>query len=250
MNLLDPVSNRQFAKMVGQSEGAVRKAIARQSILEGITADKKIIPLVASNEWGKVLLPEYLTAQNLKETPALPKKKPQRVVVAKPAPVVKQKTVSVVPVQKPKPTAKIPATKTTRKSKPEPTTADEYVDEMMHEPLPKVSKEDIDNFNESDEQEMSEGTTKVEAERRIAIFKAKMAEIALREKQGELLPRVKLEKVLFGYGQEIRTTLTAIPAQVIDKIRACDTRHEALRILDDSIYDALNLLTDIEGREI
>lgn len=56
-----PVSNREFARMVGQSEGAVRKAIARQSIKEGLIdlgGKQRILPVIAAAEWGKVILPQ------------------------------------------------------------------------------------------------------------------------------------------------------------------------------------------------
>lgn len=55
----EPVSYRKFAAMVGQSEGAVRKAVNRESIKEGLVTvgdGKKIIPSVAACEWGKELI--------------------------------------------------------------------------------------------------------------------------------------------------------------------------------------------------
>jgi hypothetical protein len=202
--------------MVGQTEGAVRKAVERQSIVKGLTADKKYIPAIASAEWGKAILPEYMVETVVPAAAIPPKKKAGRPL----------------------------------KEKPDPRTADEFVAGMMAEPLPEVTQDEVDQFDETQAEALNNQTTKIEAERRIAIFKAKMAEIALREKQGELLPRAKLEKVLYGYGQEIRTMISAITAQVIDKIRACDDRHEAVRVLDNAIHEALNVLTDIEGREL
>lgn len=215
MDLTTPVSNRQFAKMVGRPESSVRKAKERHSILEGVTADGKLIPEIAAREWGVLILPEFGGS----EKPA-PKK------------AVQPAKIKIV------------------KSKPAPVTADDFVKEMLGEPVPKVSKEDVDGFDDDDTSEISEGTTKVEAERKKAILQTKILDIAYREKKGELLPREKLEKILFGYGQEIRTTILATPMQVIDRMRACEERHEALKILEDALHDALNILTDIEGREL
>lgn len=215
MDLTTPVSNRQFAKMVGRAESAVRKAKERRSILEGVTADGKIIPEIAAREWGVEILPEFGGVKK-----PVPKK------------TVKPPTVKLV------------------KSKPDPITADDFVKEMLGEPVPKVSKEEVDGFDDDDTSEISEGTTKVEAERKKAILQTKILDIAYREKKKELLPREKLEKILFGYGQEIRTTILATPLQVIDRMRACEERHEALKILEDALHDALNVLTDIEGREL
>lgn len=54
------VSYRQFAKMVGATEGAVRKAVGRGTIVRGVigndTANPKILPTVAAQEWGKVII--------------------------------------------------------------------------------------------------------------------------------------------------------------------------------------------------
>jgi len=54
------VSYRAFAKMVGLSEGAVRKAVERGTIVQGVTgkdtASPKIIPTIAAKEWGKSII--------------------------------------------------------------------------------------------------------------------------------------------------------------------------------------------------
>jgi phage terminase Nu1 subunit (DNA packaging protein) len=220
MDLNIPVSGRQFAKMVGQSEGAVRKAVERGSIVKGYTADKKLIPLIASNEWGKPILADFLDAENLRDTTA------------------------GIKIKKLAPVKKSPALK---KQKKEPQTADEVVAELMDDPLPHLSDDEI---NEDVDQDLDDKILKPEAERITAILKAKILQLALKEKQGKLVPIDKVNSVLFGYGQEIRNTFEALPAQVIDRIRACDNRHEALRVLNDAIFDALNLLADINSREI
>lgn len=220
MDLNIPVSGRQFAKMVGQSEGAVRKAVERGSIVKGYTADKKLIPLIASNEWGKPILADFLDAENLRDTTA------------------------GIKIKKTAPVKKSPAPK---KQKKEPQTADEVVAELMDDPLPHLSDDEI---NEDVDQDLDDKILKPEAERITAILKAKVLQLVLKEKQGKLVPIDKVNSVLFGYGQEIRNTFEALPAQVIDRIRACDNRHEALRVLNDAIFDALNLLADINSREI
>jgi hypothetical protein len=226
MDLLKPVSGRQFAKMVGQSEGAVRKAISRCSIVEGLTADKKIIPITASNEWGKAILPEFLND----------------------APVVrKMKTAPVARVQKSSqtPVFKIPTTKTPRKSKPEPTTADEFLEEVMSEKLPVVSEKEIEDDEEIDPDDIS----KPEAERQAAIVKVKILRLAYEEKRGQMVPIAKVNTVLFGYGQEIRTAVEGMPNRVLDKIMGASNRHEAKKIFEREIYETLNLLADIQERK-
>ena len=212
--------------MVGQSEGAVRKAISRCSIVEGLTADKKIIPITASNEWGKAILPEFLNA-------------PVKKIIEKP-----KRAVTVVPVAKSvkKPTIKKPV----KKEKPEPTNFEEVVKQAMSEKLPHVSDEEIDAlFEETDPDDV----TKPEAERQAAIVKVKILRLSYEEKRGQMVPITKVNTVLFGYGQEIRTAVEGMPNRVLDKIIGATNRHEAKKIFEREIYETLNLLADIQERK-
>lgn len=234
MDLSKPVSARLFAKMVGVgSDNAVRKAVARQSIIKGYDATtKKLIPEIAAREWGKEILPEFLA----------PATKPVSAVSSLPA----------------------------KKVKPKPSTSKDISDsvldnaaavlkEAMAEKLPHVNIEDVgnveddepedDTLNEGADRELGGKVAKTEAERVSAIFKAKILQLAYKEKRGQMVPIAKVNTVLFSYGQEIRTAVEGIPNRVIDKIRATDTRHEALRILEEEVYNTLILLADIQDRK-
>lgn len=217
MDFTQPVSGRQFAKMVGASEGAVRKAIKGNSILKGVTADKKIIPSIAAYEWGKEILKEFRTGEiDVKKKPSGPKPQLKPIII--------------------------------KKEKTEPQTADEIIEGFMKEKLPSIPK-DLD-FEEEDF-DIDEGkTSKSEAERVSAIMKAEILKIALKEKQGQLIPIDKIEKVLFSFGYEIRNTFEVIPNKIIDKIRACDDRASALRVLNESIHEALSIISDVQNRKI
>lgn len=207
MDLTKPVSLRQFAKMVGlSSDNSVRKAVERKSIDKGYNVTlKKIIPGIAAAEWGKEILPEFLDAASVASKPAAPK----------------------------------PKIKTT--NKPDPVTAEDFVKEMMDEPVEEVSEEEI---AAADEIPISGGMTKVEAERKIAVAKARMAELAFKEKNGEMIPRSKLT-VLFEYGSNIRSALEALSDRILDDVLAhADDRQAAKRILDEEIYKTLNDLAD------
>ncbi len=237
MDLKTPVSIRQFAKMVGRAESAVRKARDRQSISEGVTTDGKLIPEIAAREWGVEILPKF-GGQPAKLVSV---KKPD---IGNTDTVVKRDTPKLVKIVKEKKPARKPALKK------QPTTADEFVEEMMHELSVKITQEEVDNFDDEEEGEISEGTTKVEAERRIAIYKAKMAELAYKEKQKQLVDVSVVNTALFSFGAEIRSAVEGITNRSIDKILAVGSRHEAKRILDEEIYDTLNLLADISSREL
>lgn len=219
MDLTKPVSGRELARLTGQSEGAVRKAKNRGSILNGLTANGKFIPSIASNEWGKPILKEFLS---------------ESVEVKK---LVVKKTPSVKPIRAPK------------KPKKEAETIEEFVEEIMHEKLPSADADDLDD--ETVSADLDGYIDKPEAERVTAVLKAKILQITYKEKQGQLVPIDKVNSVLFGYGQEIRNAFESVPDRIIDRILAvAEKRHEARKILVDEIHDTLELLADINSREL
>lgn len=236
MDLKLPVSGRELARLTGQSEGAVRKAKARGSILNGVTADGKFIPAIASNEWGKPILKEFLSSENINEVYGKAMDKLKNAVA------VEKKINSV---------KKIPSVKTTvpKKQKKEPETIEDLVNEIMHEKLPSAEADDLDD--ETVSEELDDRIQKPEAERVTAVLKAKILQITYKEKQGQLVPIDKVNSVLYGYGQEIRNAFESVPDRIIDRILAvAEKRHEARKILVDEIHDVLHLLADINTREL
>ena len=224
IDLTKPVSGRELARLTGQTEGAVRKAKTRGSILQGLTADGKFIPEIASKEWGKPILKQFLSAEKTETKP----------VTKKPPVIKKTPSVKPAPIQK--------------KTKKEPETYDEVIDEIMHEKLPSAKADDLDD--ETVSQDLDDRIDKPEAERITSVLKAKILQITYAEKKGELVPIDKVNSVLFGYGQEIRNAVEGITNRCIDNILASKTRQEAKRILDDEIYNTLKLLSDISDRGI
>lgn len=217
MDLTKPVSGRELARLTGQSEGAVRKAKNRGSILKGLTADGKFIPSIASNEWGKPILKEFLGTE------------------AKPVKI--KKLTSVKPIPAP------------RKQKKDPETIEDFVNEIMHEKLPMAGADDL--TDETVSEDLSDFIDKPEAERVTSVLKAKILQITYAEKKGELVPIDKVNSVLYGYGQEIRNAFESVPDRIIDRILAvAEKRHEARKILVDEIHDVLQLLADINTREL
>lgn len=218
---MQPVSSRQFVKMVGvSSDNAARKAVERGSIVDGVTAEGKFIPLIAAQEWGKEILPEYLPEGSM------PKKATPQNPVAEKAP-------------------------RTKKEKPATITAAAVVEEVMAEKLPPVTAEEVaEQKLYGEAAQPIQVVKKPEAERRTAILKYQILEIALAEKLGQVVDRNKIAGVLFTYGQETRIMFEGISNRVIDRMRAADSREEAKRILDDEIHDTLTALADIPTREL
>lgn len=231
MDLNIPVSGRQFAKMVGQAESAVRKAKNRGSILKGLTADGKFIPAIASVEWGKAILQEF--SGSVKNT-----------VEVKPTekPILKRTTTKKTSFEQ-------GGYRIIKKQKKDPETIEDFVNEIMHEKLPTAEADDLDD--ETVSEELDDRIQKPEAERVTAVLKAKILQITYKEKQGQLVPIDKVNSVLFGYGQEIRNAFESVPDRIIDRILAvAEKRHEAREILVDEIHSTLELLADINTRDL
>jgi hypothetical protein len=229
MDLNKPVSGRELARLTGQSEGAVRKAKNRGSILNGLTADGKFIPAIASNEWGKPILKEFLS---------------ESVEVKKPAVKAIKKRVTTD-----KTSYEHHGYNPFKKQKKEAETIEEFVEEIMHEKLPSAKADDLDD--ETVSADFDGYIDKPEAERVTAVLKAKILQITYKEKQGQLVPIDKVNSVLFGYGQEIRNAFESVPDRIIDRILAvAEKRHEARKILVDEIHSTLELLADINTRDL
>lgn len=223
------ISYSHFARLTGTSEGAVRKAIVRGSISNGVNLSlKKIDAYIASNEWGKPILKEFLETETK-------------------------------PVETKKPIPKRTTTKKTsfeqggygiiKKQKKDPETIEDFVNEIMHEKLPMAGADDL--TDETVSEELDDKIQKPEAERITSVLKAKILQITYAEKKGELVPIDKVNSVLYGYGQEIRNAFESVPDRIIDRILAvAEKRHEARKILVDEIHDVLKLLADINTREL
>lgn len=223
MDLNAPVSARQFAKMVGiASDNAVRKAVERGSILRGYNKEtKKFIPAVAAAEWGKDILPEYLSASTPAKRPGVHKAKPR------PAAITADQVVSEVLKEKLAPQKKTPFIN-----------PDDFGDDL-----------DFEDDEERDDDDPN-WISKPEAERRTAIHKSEILQIALAEKRGQLIPKEKISTILFGYGQEIRVSFEGLTNRVLDRVLAAETRNEAKRILDEEIHATLTALAEITNRNI
>jgi len=87
-------------------------------------------------------------------------------------------------------------------------------------------------------------TSLAAAKRAQAVYKAKILELEMKQKQGSLVDRDQVYKALFAAGQEVRSALQAVPDRFIDNILAARSRNEAHSILSNAIADALEKLAD------
>lgn len=230
MDLNKPVSGRELARLTGQSEGAVRKARDRGSILKGLTSDGKYIPAIACNEWGKPVLAEFLKSA---PTPKLKKEKPVKKRVTTDKTSFENRGLNPNPF---------------KKQKKEPETIEDFVEEIMHEKLPSAGADDLDD--ETVSEELADYIDKPEAERVTAVLKAKILQITYKEKQGQLIDKGKINPILFGFGQEVRVYLEGLSNRIVDDVRGASTRQEAKRLIDEEVYRMLNKISDTLSRKI
>ncbi len=76
-----------------------------------------------------------------------------------------------------------------------------------------------------------------------AVFKSRMMEIELAEKEGILISKEKVYKKLFEFGQTMRTKILSIPDKHIDEIFSSEERNEAHLKLYKALNDALEQLS-------
>lgn len=96
------------------------------------------------------------------------------------------------------------------------------------------------------EQPATKTATMAKANQVEAVFKAKLRELEYRRKSGELISKEATYRALFALGQEIRSSLQAIPDRVIDEILAAPTRNDAHTVLTREIHDVLARLSAME----
>lgn len=88
-----------------------------------------------------------------------------------------------------------------------------------------------------------------EAQRRERAAKARIAELELLEKEGELVRKTVIDAELFAAAQEIRNALLVIPDRIIDQVIAeSGSRNKAHGIIYNAIADELEKLADIGAR--
>jgi hypothetical protein len=200
------VSIREYARRIGVSDTAVRKAIKSDKIIKGLVRDYNgnplIIPDVATEEWRLSRDITHVKTVSAK-LDTVPKPKPQKEKV--------------------------------QKSKPQ---------KVNPQALAKIESE---TFQEDPISKMENSL--VAAKRAQAVYKAKMMELEMKQKQGLLVDKKLVYSALFDAGKELRQAFEALPDRWIDQIiSAAKDRNKAHLILTDAIQEVLGRLSDIEDR--
>ena len=89
--------------------------------------------------------------------------------------------------------------------------------------------------------------TFAEAQRRKEVAKALTAELELKEKEGSLISKQKIDEQLFAFGKELRDALLAVPDRITDEvIAAVENRTKVNNIIYNAIAGALEKLADLD----
>lgn len=221
-----PVSLRKFAAMTGTSDGGVRKAIGKGSISAGVV-DGKILPSVASVEWGKGIFEVWALSDG--EWREAVDEAPSEEAVA--AVVISEVGISISEFGE---DAGIPDLA--------------YTDGGEAEPVVYTGDEDV--LNDTDDaaefmRDIPQGTPKIEAERLYSVFRARKIKRELQKLEGELVDKGLVYKNLYEFAAIIRDKFMNVPDRVVDNILAADTRNEAIKVLSDEITEVLVSLATV-----
>jgi hypothetical protein len=92
--------------------------------------------------------------------------------------------------------------------------------------------------------------SKSEADRLSSVYNAQIKGLELDEKQGLLIDKNKIYRVLNIVGQDIRKAIMAVPSKHIDNILAAENRNEAEIMLTNALADVLTKLSGLNDKKL
>ena len=91
--------------------------------------------------------------------------------------------------------------------------------------------------------------TLVEAQRRLALARARLARLEYRKRRGELVDAGKVRQSAFTTGRRVRDALLGVPDRVVPMLVPPGEHHRAHALLRDEIVRALCELSGTEAKE-
>jgi len=230
------LSKNAYAKYLGVSEKAIRKAVDEGKIKKGWDAvNQKIIKHLADKEYG--FLHQVATAK-----PGINKVKQATKIEQSESPKKGPKNGENSDLKKPKSESKTEKPKgpsKTAKKKDEKSEHDDDLDDENWEDTPYdelLLKVKIDpNMPYS------------EIVRRQAIIDAALSKKKLEEQEDILIRKELVEKALFAFGRELKKGLMGIPARIIDAVMTAPNKVEALNIMNEELTEVLSQYSDFES---
>jgi len=118
---------------------------------------------------------------------------------------------------------------------------------MATKPLPETEDDDAPPLTNDRNKPMSSLANAKTAQ---AVYRAKLLKVELDQKLGNLVDKKEVYMALFEAGREVKTAIMSIPDRYIDAIVSAKTRNEAHTILTRALIEALDVLSDIEQKDI
>lgn len=207
------ISQREYARRLNCSSESIRKAIKAGKINKGWDAKEgKIIFEIANKEWGDL----WLSEMNGGESAAL-------------------EQVRKMPDAMP--------------HKPPPRDAERRKQERK--PIEDMSEDEAIDEAEMYSEDGLDMTMKYsEAVRRKEVYKMAREGLAYRKEAGELVNKSEVYRALFGFGQQIRAGVMAMPDRWLDKILTAPNRAEAYQEFQRACHEALTKLSEGETLEL
>lgn len=107
--------------------------------------------------------------------------------------------------------------------------------------------DDVPQNNPSGKLTLTGNSSFSEARRVKEIMQAQLIALDLQQRKGELVNKETVFKQLFTFGQNIRTSMLAIPDRTIDNIIASKSRAEAHNLLTNALHEVLEALTKTDN---
>lgn len=117
---------------------------------------------------------------------------------------------------------------------------------LNHIESPESESDDVIDFSDG----IPDNTPKSEADRMIAVYKAKKARLEYLETEGNLIDKGVVYSRLYDFAGIVRDALMNVPDRIIDDVLAADGRNKAIIILGNEIAEALTSLSKTDEFEI
>lgn len=83
-----------------------------------------------------------------------------------------------------------------------------------------------------------------------SVYRARLLELEFKQKAGQLVDKKEVYLALYEAGREVKTSIMTVPDRYIDAIFSAKTRNEAHTILAKALIEALDVLSDINNKNI
>jgi len=234
------VGIREFARQVGYTEGAVRKAIKSGRLSASYDAEtKKIDYDAAVIEWNANSDAGRMRPKAVEAFASAAKKAEAGRVEETPAEAEAHDPAEFAMKEGPaemKPTAKQTTTKKPATKKP-----------AARKPTARKPTTDAPGSESNGTDALGAEASFNDARKSKMIYEANIKKLEYEKLKSELVEKSEVYRRLFSLGKELRISLQAIPDRIVDSVISAASRHEAHTIMYEAIASALAEIVEGDG---